>query len=162
MSRDLLQQTPADAISRPGVPTKINVTTPTDVYAYHTQTLLISYGTALLAATAAGIMGLVAFARNAVRMDKSFSSTASATQHTHLVDEAHYGRRGSIPVPGRVREKRLKFRQLRRAGGGWGFVVEEEEAIAEKKSKAGRLSWGYLRQNWRERRLRGQVRKKKG
>lgn len=135
-----------------------------DVYAYHTQTLLVSYGMALLAAAAANIMGLVAFTRNEVRMDKTFSSTASATQHTHLLDEVHYGRRGSLPVPGRVREKRVKFRRLRQPGGGWGFeVIVEEEADAEKQdAEVRKKRESRARRALRGVRLRGRLGKKRG
>ena len=118
---------PRLTLSSSPVLSTVNVTNLIDLYEYRTSTLLISYGVTLLAALGANILGLIAFGRNEVVMDKSFSSTASATQHTHLVDEENYGRRGSIPIPKSVREKKVQFRKL--SGGGWGFyVVPEDES----------------------------------
>ncbi|KAK3368003.1 hypothetical protein B0H63DRAFT_536213 [Podospora didyma] len=110
----------SNALLAPAVPVQVNVTTPIDVYAYHAQTLLVSYGTTLFAATPAVTMGLVAFARNEVRMDKSFSFVVSATQGLHLFDEILYERRGDIPVLEKVRRKRVKYQRLLGPKGGWG------------------------------------------
>jgi hypothetical protein len=103
----------------------VNVTNLVDLYEYHTSTLLISYGVTLLAALISNILGLIAFHHNEVVMDKSFSSTASATQHTHLLDMEHYKRRGSIPIPKPVSQKKVQFKKL--SGGGWGFYVLPEK-----------------------------------
>lgn len=96
-----------------------------DLYDYHSLTLLISYGAAIFVALIANILGFIAFRRNEVRIDKSFSWTASATQHTNLFDEEHHNRRGSIPIPSPIRGKRVIFEKI--AGGGWGFKVVVRE-----------------------------------
>ena len=102
----------------------VKVTRTVDLYAYHMQTLLISYGMALLASVVANVLGLVAFARNGVPNDRSFSFMAGVTQHTNLMPEEHYGRRGSMPVPMGVRSSWVIFTRLSDAeGGGWGFRV---------------------------------------
>jgi hypothetical protein len=99
----------------------VDVTVLVDRYQYRTGVLWGAYGAALFAAIVANIIGLVAFHYNKARMDKSFSFTASATQHTDMLDEEHFGRRGSIPVPTEVKKKKLLFTELR--DGGWGFIV---------------------------------------
>jgi hypothetical protein len=104
------------------------VTNIVDLYDYHSLTLLSSYGAAIFVTLIANILGFIAFWRNEVRMDKSFSSTASATQHTNLFGEGHYDRRGSTPIPPPIRGKRVVFEKI--VGGGWGFEVvagEDEE-----------------------------------
>jgi hypothetical protein len=123
------------------------------VYGYHHETLLISYSMAVLAGLVANAMGWVAFARNQVRVDKSFSSTASSTQHTGLLGEPHFKRRGSIP-PKSVLEQRLLFRELDRPGGGWGFVVELQEEVPRKTK-------GRWRSKFVRKRSSGGVRSKK-
>ena len=109
--------------SSPSIRSTVNVTTPVEVYGYHASTLLISYCVTILAVLIANILGLIAFHRNEVILDRSFSSTASATQHTHLVDEKHYVRRGST-IPRPVGAKKVLFQKL--DGGGWGFYVLNE------------------------------------
>jgi hypothetical protein len=114
-------------VHRPFTNSSVVVTSIVDLYDYHSLTLLISYGAAILVALIANILGFIAFWRNEVRIDKSFSWTASATQHTNLLDEGHYNRRGSIPIPSLIRGKRVIFKKI--ASGGWGFKVVEEDSV---------------------------------
>jgi hypothetical protein len=113
----------SDELLAPTVQREVQVTSLVAVYDYKAVTLLSAYGAALFAALIADVLGLVAFRKNRARMDKSFSFTASATQHTGLVDEVHHGRKGSIPIPREVLGKKVLFRELGGGGGGWGFVV---------------------------------------
>jgi len=97
------------------------VTSIVNLYGYHSLTLLSSYGTAIFVALIANILGFIAFWRNEVRIDTSFSWTASATQHTNLLDEGLYNRRGSVPIPSPIKVKRVIFEKI--DSGGWGFKV---------------------------------------
>ena len=110
-------------LNRPSILSTVNVTTPVEVYGYHISTLLISYVVTILAVSVANILGLIAFHRNEVITNRCFSSTASATQHTNLIDEEHYMRRGST-IPRPVGAKKVLFQKL--DGGGWGFYVLNE------------------------------------
>lgn len=115
-------------VHRPFTNSSVAVTSVVDLYDYHSLTLLSSYGAAIFVALIANILGFIAFWRNEVRIDKSFSLTASATQHTNLLDEEHHNRRGSIPIPPPIRGKRVIFEKI--DGGGWGFkVVREEDSV---------------------------------
>jgi hypothetical protein len=119
-------------VHRPFINSSVIMTSVVDVYDYHSLTLLSSYGAAIFVALIANILGFIAFWRNEVRIDKSFSWTASATQHTNLLDEGHYNRRGSIPIPSPIKGKRVIFKKI--DGGGWGFKVvvredEEEDSV---------------------------------
>jgi hypothetical protein len=114
-------------VHRPFTNSSVVVTSTVDLYDYHGLTLISSYGAAIFVALIANLLGFNAFWRNKVRIDKTFSWTASATQHTNLVDEEHYGRRGSIPIPSPIRGKRVVFKKI--VGGGWGFEVVVLEAV---------------------------------
>jgi hypothetical protein len=118
-------KSPRLTLSSPPIWSTVNVTSLVDIYEYRTSILLISYGVTLLVALVANILGLIAFRYNEVVMDMSFSSTASATQDTHLVDEVHYKHRGSIPIPKHVNKKKVLFGML--SSGGWGFYVPSEK-----------------------------------
>jgi len=113
-------------VHRPFINSSVVVTSVVDLYDYHSLTLLSSYGAAIFVALIANILGFIAFRRNEVRIDKSFSWTASATQHTNLLDKEHYNRRGSTPIPSPIWGKRVIFRKI--VDGGWGFKVVREDA----------------------------------
>ncbi len=85
----------------------------------------------MFAALIANIIGWIAFDLNKISVDKSFSFTASATQHTHLIDREHYHHRGSLPMPVGVKQKVVKFEPLPQPEGGYGFVVHVVEKIEE-------------------------------
>jgi hypothetical protein len=107
-------------LSSPSVMSTVNVTNSVEVYAYHSSTLLITYGVSVAAALLANIMGLAAFHYNEIVMDRSFSSIASATQHTSLVPEEHHEPRGSV-IQRLVGERKVLFKKL--DSGGYGIIV---------------------------------------
>jgi hypothetical protein len=110
-----------------------------EVYEYHASTLLISYGMAILAGTIANILGLVAFKRNKVKIEKTVSFITSATQNSELVDAKNYHRRGSVPLPADFRDKKIMFEELETGGYGFRVVTDEENKVRrEKKAKTTR------------------------
>lgn len=104
----------------------VNITSLVDLYEYHSGVLIASYSVLFFVASVANILGWIAFYDNEFRADRSFLFTASSMQHTYIVDEGDYARRGSIPVPTGALEKRLLFKKME-DGWGWGFVVLVEE-----------------------------------
>jgi hypothetical protein len=97
----------------------VAVTNTVNLYAYHTATLLLSYGITLLVAVIANALGAIAFRQNGYSYDLSFSSIVSATNNTTLLDEPDYPRRGSLPLPGDAEKILVSVGEL--DGGGVGF-----------------------------------------
>jgi hypothetical protein len=127
LSRPSLYDCLLTVVHRPFINSSVVVTSAVDVYNYHSLTLLSSYGAAIFVALIANILGFIAFRRNEVRIDKTFSWTASATQHTNLVDKEHYSRRGSVPIPSPIKGKRVIFKKM--LDGGWGIEVVDQEDV---------------------------------
>ncbi|KAF3941336.1 hypothetical protein ABW19_dt0203384 [Dactylella cylindrospora] len=109
------------------VDTNVTIYDMVGVYDYRVLHLILPYSVALLAAAIANLLGFIAFKRNKIRMDKSFSFTAGATQHTHLVDERYYNRRGSVPAPRDIMDTKVQFLELE-DGGGMGFQIVDKSA----------------------------------
>jgi hypothetical protein len=135
LSRPSLYDCLLTVVHRPFTNSSVVVKSIVDLYDYHSLTLLSSYGAAIFVALIANLLGFIAFRRNEARIDKTFSWTASATQHTNLVDEEHYNRRGSTPIPSTIRGKRVIFKKI--VGGGWGFEVVVREDVSRPARPAG-------------------------
>ena len=87
------------------------------IWAYHEPILHIAYGATFLAAACSALLGLVAFHYNGINVDFKFSTIASATHESNIIDD-HRKSRGSIQPP-EVRDKTVKFQP--HTDGGWGF-----------------------------------------
>lgn len=71
----------------PAINATVVVTNTVNLYAYHTSTLLLSYGITLLVAVIANALGAIAFRRNGYSYDLSFASIVSATNNVLLLKE---------------------------------------------------------------------------
>jgi hypothetical protein len=74
---------------------------------------------ALLVATGANVLGIIAILRNGVTIDRKWSSIVSATTGITLLEEKHWNRRASQPFPDDARRKEVII--IRLVDGGFTF-----------------------------------------
>ncbi|KAI9647681.1 hypothetical protein NHQ30_004066 [Ciborinia camelliae] len=100
----------------PGINTPILSTTSINIYGYHSSTLLISYGLAIIIALAVNALGAYAYHINGRSHNKSFSAILAATRDSEFGELLPGGVRGKIPLPARVLKTQLRFVDV--DGGG--------------------------------------------
>ncbi|APA06040.1 hypothetical protein sscle_01g008100 [Sclerotinia sclerotiorum 1980 UF-70] len=111
--------------------TSILSTTSINIYAYHSSTLLLSYGLAILAALIANALGAYAYHINGRSHNKSFSAILAATRDTEFGNLLPGSVRGKIPLPHWVLRTQLRFVDV--DGGG-----VDEQGMAHGKNRGGR------------------------
>ncbi|KAA8573449.1 hypothetical protein EYC84_005034 [Monilinia fructicola] len=115
----------------PSLNTSVLSTTYINVYAYHSSTLLISYGIAILIAFIANALGAYAYHINGRSHNKSFSAILAATRDSEFGRLLPGGVRGKIPLPDWVLRTNLRFVDV--DGGG-----VDGEGMANGKKGGGR------------------------
>ncbi|THV45419.1 hypothetical protein BGAL_0491g00010 [Botrytis galanthina] len=100
----------------PSVNTSVLSTTSINIYAYHSSTLLLSYGIAIFVALVANSLGAYAYHINGRSHNKSFSAILAATRDSEFGRLLPGGVRGKIPLPDWVLETQLRFVDV--DGGG--------------------------------------------
>ncbi|TGO48091.1 hypothetical protein BOTNAR_0493g00050 [Botryotinia narcissicola] len=100
----------------PSVNTSVLSTTSINIYAYHSSTLLVSYGIAIFVALIANSLGAYAYHINGRSHNKSFSAILAATRDSEFGRLLPGGVRGKIPLPDWVLETQLRFVDV--DGGG--------------------------------------------
>ncbi|KAF7913457.1 hypothetical protein BELL_0064g00280 [Botrytis elliptica] len=93
----------------PSVNTSVLSTTSINIYAYHSSTLLLSYGIAIFVALIANSLGAYAYHINGRSHNKSFSAILAATRDSEFGRLLPGGVRGKIPLPEWVLETQLRF-----------------------------------------------------
>ncbi|TGO86393.1 hypothetical protein BPOR_0307g00020 [Botrytis porri] len=100
----------------PSTNTSVLSTTSINIYAYHSSTLLLSYGIAIFVALIANSLGAYAYHINGRSHNKSFSAILAATRDSEFGRLLPGGVRGKIPLPEWVLETQLRFVDV--DGGG--------------------------------------------
>ncbi|KAF7868385.1 hypothetical protein EAF04_004917 [Stromatinia cepivora] len=111
--------------------TSILSRTSINIYGYHSSTLLLSYGLAILVALIANALGAYAYHINGRSHNKSFSAILAATRDSEFGKLLPGGVRGKIPLPHWVLRTQLRFVDV--DGGG-----VDEQGMAHAKKGGGR------------------------